>query len=648
MLNNIKRGCIIIGTTLLLSGCQITKDQATSIDIETLFEKDFILYNINCGSNNKMSSGSAEPLGLYHSKWDQVYGKDILTGMKWGYKEATYMVKEGELESEDKLDSKWSIKEGIDYQSEETGFLYNFEVPKGSYIVSCGFYNPFSARTIDIVAEDSKVVEREKLLKYKLVESIFEVEVTDGEMNLKVYNPNRGKDGMKNPILSYITVRQKPDYSKELLELLLDSQVKELLAPEYYTDNSYDAWEQTKIQARTLLNNDKATKEMIEESYSNLKESYEALVAIEVYTSFRPGLPWNDTDGDLIQAHGGQVQRIPIKNEETGEVELLWWWVGEDKTLGYRGGIRAYSSKDLYNWKSEGIVMRNVSSRKQLETEDYFVGIYEGYSDDQLDCVYESINDTTSVIERPKMIYNEKTDKYVIWFHADGPLSEGGSNYEAAAAGVAISDSPKGPFRFIDRYRLNTCPEGQEDMFPQSKGMARDMNLFVDDDGEGYIIYSSEENLTMYISRLNDDYTYLDVPPEEAVHGKDFVRLYPGAQREAPALFKRDGKYYMMTSGATGWNPNQARYWVADSILGKWEDMGDPCIGDGDKTTFGSQSTCVFLVDEKTQQYIYMGDRWNEEDLSQSSYVWLPITFGQEGKMQIEWVEEWNYEQIAK
>lgn len=135
------------------------------------------------------------------------------------------------------------------------------------------------------------------------------------------------------------------------------------------------------------------------------------------------------------------------------------------------------------------------------------------------------------MIERPKMLYNEKTDMYVIWFHADGPTEYSDSNYAAASAGVAVSKSPSGPFRFIDRYRLNTCPPDQEDFYPESKGMARDMNLFVDTDGTAYIIYSSEENLTLYISKLNEEYTYLATDPESAVYGVDYVRLFPGAQR---------------------------------------------------------------------------------------------------------------------
>lgn len=359
-----------------------------------------------------------------------------------------------------------------------------------------------------------------------------------------------------------------------------------------------------------------------------------------VYSSFQPGTAWYDTEGTLIQAHGGHVQKITVKNEESGELETKWWWVGEDKTHGYRGGICAYSSDDLYNWKFEGIIMRNINSREQLETEEYFVNLYKGYKKEELDDVYRSINDTTSVIERPKMIYNEKTDKYILWFHADGPTETSTANYAAASAGVAISDSPSGPFRFINRYRLNTCPEDQKDMYPESKGMARDMNLFMDDDKKAYIIYASEENLTLYISKLNDEYTYLDKSPEEAVYGIDYIRIFPGAQREAPAIFKKDDKYYLITSGCTGWHPNPSRYAVADSILGEWVDKGDPCIDDNKKTTFDSQSTCVFKTDDG--RYIYMGDRWLSEDLPNSKYIWLPIEFDEEGNLSLKWTDEWK------
>jgi hypothetical protein len=79
---------------------------------------------------------------------------------------------------------------------------------------------------------------------------------------------------------------------------------------------------------------------------------------------------------------------------------------------------------------------------------------------------------------------------------------------------------------------------------------------------------------------------------------------------------------------------------VADEIFGEWVDMGDPCIGDDKRTTFDSQSTCIFLADDGT--VIYMGDRWNSDNLGDSRYIWLPVLFDDEGKMSISWQDSWT------
>lgn len=602
--------------------------------LETLFQNDFLLYNVNCASISEMSDSDK---GLLQTAADQPYGVDAESGRVWGYIPQEYMAVEGDAASTNPYDSKWVLAEGVEYV-DEMGFEYSFELPEGKYEVVCGFCDPFSARTVDVRAEGQEVVQGLKILKFKEIQGSFEIEVKDGELNLLVYNPNRGKDAMKNPVLSYITVRAVPEYSMELLSMLLEKAFLSEQEQASYQDKTLKEFLEKREAASNITTS--AQEEELKMAYQALKEAYEGLRLKTFYHSFRPGKVWLDEEGTKIQAHGGQVQKLKLTNPQTGEIEEKWWWVGEDKTKGYRGGICAYSSDDLYNWAFEGVVMRNVTSRQELETEEYFKELYAGYTAEQLDNVYRCINDSTSVIERPKMIYNEATGKYLLWFHADGPTETSDANYAAASAGVAVSDSPYGPFRFIDRYRLNTCPDDQEDMHPQSKGMARDMNLFIDDDGTAYIIYSSEENLTIYISKLNDTFDYLCTDPKEAVYGKDFIRLYPGAQREAPAIIKKDGLYYMITSGATGWAPNQARYWVAEDIFGVWENKGDPCIGDTNRTTFSSQSTCIFAADDGT--VIYMGDRWNSDNLSDSRYVWLPLSFDGKGGMSLEWQDEWE------
>lgn len=625
------------------------KMTALNVTKEELCRNDFILYQVLCGSSEVGITTDELEMGLLQSVYDQERGIDEVTGTIWGYNPKDYMVSEEDRLGEGRNQSKWIIEESAEYVPEETGFYYDFELQEGTYEVTCGFYNPFNARTVTIDSEGETEVEDLKILKYKENQVVFEQTVTDGMLSLFVYNPDRGSDHLKNPILSYIIIRLVPEsYDAALLSSLLKVTKISEQTKEDYSSQTMGAYEEAYTLVQMLISQDTTEWEddnKYEEAYKKLKTAYEGLKKIQVYDSFTPGETWYDDDGTLIQAHGGHVQRLKVKDKRTGELVEKWWWVGEDKTNGYRGGICAYSSEDLYNWTYEGMIMRNVTSREQLDTEDYFKNLYADYTEKQLDNVYICINDTTSVIERPKMIFNEETGKYLLWFHADGPTETSNANYAAASAGVAVSDSPYGPFRFIDRYRLNVCPEDQEDMYPSSKGMARDMNLFIDDDKTAYIIYSSEENLTIYISKLNDTYTGLATPAAEAVYGEDFIRLYPGAQREAPAVFKRNGIYYMMTSGATGWAPNKARYYMSDSMLGEWVNMGDPCIGDDKQTTFDSQSTCIFSADKESDSYIYMGDRWNSDDLSNSRYVWLPIQFDVEGKMTIQWVDSWSIDE---
>lgn len=111
--------------------------------------------------------------------------------------------------------------------------------------------------------------------------------------------------------------------------------------------------------------------------------------------------------------------------------------------------------------------------------------------------------------------------------------------------------------------------------------------------------------------------------------------------REAPAVFKRDGKYYMLSSGCTAWDPNKAELAVADSVMGPWTTIGEPCTGpEADKTFYG-QSTYVLPVQGKDGLYIAMFDRWKKTDLADSRYIWLPIDFSGES-ITIPWRESWS------
>jgi hypothetical protein len=93
----------------------------------------------------------------------------------------------------------------------------------------------------------------------------------------------------------------------------------------------------------------------------------------------------------------------------------------------------------------------------------------------------------------------------------------------------------------------------------------------------------------------------------------------------------------MLTSGATGWNPNQQMYATASSVTGTWSALQNI----GDATAYGSQTTYVLPVQGTSgTSYLYMGDRWGNsfgQNVNASQYVWLPLRFPTNTTMTMDW-----------
>ena len=318
---------------------------------------------------------------------------------------------------------------------------------------------------------------------------------------------------------------------------------------------------------------------------------------------FTPGEVWPDVDGKPIQAHSAGI--LIYKG--------VYYWYGEDKTLGNfnRTGVSVYSSKDLYNWKRQGLALPK-------------------------DAVPEQFRES-GVCERPKVLYNQRTKQFVMWMHLDD------KPYFVASAGIAVADKPTGPFRFISQSRPVKYdfgyPENDRTRQRELGNTYRDMNLFLDTDGRAYAFYASEGNWTMYIVRLNAEFTGPEMPQ---VEGKTWARILIKQQREAPAPFKYNGKYFLITSGCTGWKPNRASYAVATNILGPWQDKGDPSVGPEADTTFRSQSTFVLPMPGQKRKFIFMADRWNAKNLEDSRYVWLPFEIGPDDTIELKWLDRWK------
>ncbi|MBQ8520665.1 MAG: family 43 glycosylhydrolase [Bacteroides sp.] len=354
----------------------------------------------------------------------------------------------------------------------------------------------------------------------------------------------------------------------------------------------------------------------------------------ETYTSVRSGKVWLDTNGKPIHAHAFQM----FYKDGT------YYWYGENKEdalLGTNrmfGGFRLYTSTDFYNWKDEGLIL-------------------EPDSVNPLSPIHYS-----QKLERPHIIYNEKTGKYVCW-----AKSQDTAGYFV----ILTADDFRGPYTFVRNLR------------PQGYGVG-DFDVYVDPDTQKAYVWFERPHWEMICSDLTDDYT--DVVPDS--YTTHWSGMRPPVTREAPAHFIKDGKFYMYTSGTTGYTPNPTQAHVFTDPHGEYTDLGDPHIGDPYTHSFNSQICCVIRIPGKKDLYVALADRWlpqvtntdipmreaaskvksyanhrpNPKDFSvpqvknrqytligpshdvyDATYVFLPVVF-KDGVPTIEWKDEWRLE----
>lgn len=352
------------------------------------------------------------------------------------------------------------------------------------------------------------------------------------------------------------------------------------------------------------------------------------------YNSFHPGQVWLDTKGERIQAHGGSILYM----------DGTYYWYGEnkEKTDGKSGfwhwGVRCYTSTDLYNWEDQGLII-------PPEPDDLKSSLHP-----------------TACVDRPHIIYNKRTKKYVCWLKV--------MDYEdqTQAETVLIADHILGPYQKV-RERIH--PLGMN---------AGDFDLAIADDGKAYYFFERVHS-EIICADLTDDYT--DVTGYYSTH---FPHIAPPYVREAPCHFIHDGRHYLITSGTTGYFPNPSEVAVADTWHGPYTVLGNPHPSDESNTSFHSQISCVFKVEGKKDLYIAMADRWCPEDMdlpydfcrdmfeyifqgkahlipeliasygiktpppvdqqrntSIADYVWLPLRFDGENVF-IDWKDEWRIE----
>ncbi|MBK0381929.1 family 43 glycosylhydrolase [Pedobacter sp. SD-b] len=307
-------------------------------------------------------------------------------------------------------------------------------------------------------------------------------------------------------------------------------------------------------------------------------------------TKIFPGQVWNDIYGKAIVATGGGIYY------ENG----FYHWYGEAKKAGSspgKGGIDAgmhcYRSRDLINWNDFGVVLP-LSSDPNSDIAD--------------GCIFQ----------RPKVVKNNSTGKYVAFFK----LYLKGEGYTRTFLGIATATSPTGPFTYVKKV-LATSNKG-----------SGDFTMFKDTNGDLYHIAVRRSDRKLVKAKMSSDYmtpgTYSEMTGVQT-------------NTEGPAIFYKSGVYHLLGSGSNGWDSTAPRYFTSSSLGGPWTSQSNPCTGTnpingvGSDLTWGGQSTFIFPIEGHENQYVAMFDIWVPE----RRYIWLPFRVDNQ-KMHIAWQNSWD------
>ncbi|WP_288801135.1 family 43 glycosylhydrolase [uncultured Fibrobacter sp.] len=304
---------------------------------------------------------------------------------------------------------------------------------------------------------------------------------------------------------------------------------------------------------------------------------------------------WKDTDGNFIYSQGGGVLQVGDTYywygvKYNGAVTYAANPTSKNSDIGF-AGVTCYSSKDLVNWKFEGIVLKP----------DQAAAGWFG---------------------RIGVAYNKNSKKYVLAGQGGSPSWEFGEYF-------ATSDSPTGPFKFA---RVQT------DLSFLVNGGTGDQTVFQDDDGKAYIICSNVKGRTnLYVSQLRDS-DFLEMEASKTVN----IHKSRVGGREGNAMFKHDGVYYFCSSDLHGWNTSQTYCMSATNIFGPYS---EEFVLEGTQHDFSHVTQTGFFImvnGTKGSFVVNAGDRWSDFAGNGLGFnQWLPISF-ESGKPVFHSLSQWN------
>jgi hypothetical protein len=306
---------------------------------------------------------------------------------------------------------------------------------------------------------------------------------------------------------------------------------------------------------------------------------------------FAPADDITDHLGYLMQAFGGNV----LNNKSR---DGFYYWVGAPTNQPNYGpdtdgnlGVWLLRSADGYNWTSLGNILDNTSANWKW-------------------------------IERPRMAYCAANGTYVIWAHGTT------AHNTADRACVAVASSPAGPWVWV-----------QTALDPDGFGY-KDANLFVDDDGTGYIIYTDGTQTYTYVSQLA---AYFFSTTGSAVQ-------INSSAREAPVLFRRGAVYFWISSTSNYYDSTSTydiKYATGTSPTGPYTTPVALFASDPVSTNYNGQPECVYQVQGKVDGFVLTLDRWDATELYASRKVILPLTFPTDSTLAVATPATWDYSTFA-
>jgi arabinoxylan arabinofuranohydrolase len=249
----------------------------------------------------------------------------------------------------------------------------------------------------------------------------------------------------------------------------------------------------------------------------------------------------------------GEYLYLYVGRDETSNYHTVFYRCGKDcfkERLQRMGnfditGIYAYRTKDMVNWESLGPVLKakDVSWMKQTWASQ----------------VVKKDNTYYLYTSSPSALFVGVVGDVITQSVLGLFLGRGGDKGPHGSVGVAVSQSPTGPFRDVGYPLISP-------LTPGASITTIDPSVFIEEDGSAYIFWGGKGELRY--AKLSDNMLSLDGPvmvPEGE---------YPGFE-EGPYLHKKDERYYLTYSASKNPTPGPLRYAVADSIHGPWEAKGD-------------------------------------------------------------------------